>query len=72
MDCAVYRGNKKYIIPAFTEFMLSGEGRYYITYLSRGWVLRGEEEDRFHIECFYHNKMDTQYIQPQDLYSILM
>lgn len=51
-----------YIIPAFTEFMFSGEGRYDIIYLSRGRILRGKEEDHSHIECFYHNKMDTQYI----------
>lgn len=62
MDCVVYRGNMNYIIPAFTEFMFSGEGRYGIIYLSRGRILRGEEEDHSHIECFYHNKMDTQYI----------
>lgn len=62
MDCAVYRGNTKYIIPAFTEFMFSGGGSYYIIHLSRGWTLRGEVEDCSHIECFYHNKMDAQYI----------
>lgn len=33
MDYVVYSGNKKDIIPVFTEFMSSEEGRSYIIHL---------------------------------------